>query len=62
VAAGCWVRLKLEDTSLFRELEEAGLTEHETTTEFKDLLHYWRPMVKLAVRPHLLEPGDRPYP
>jgi len=33
---------------VFRELEEAGLTEHETKTEFKDLFHHWRPMVKLA--------------
>ena len=39
MAAGCWVRSKFEDNPVFRELEEAGPTEHETTTEFKDLLH-----------------------
>ena len=45
---GLYLRTKLEDTPVFRELDEAGLTEHETTTEFKDLFHHWRPMVKLA--------------
>jgi len=47
-AVGLYLRTKLEDTPVFRELEEAGLTEHETKTEFKDLFHHWRPMVKLA--------------
>ena len=45
---GLYLRTKIEDTPVFRELEQAGLTEHETTTEFKDLFHHWRPMVKLA--------------
>ena len=45
---GLYLRTKIEDTPVFRELEEAGLTEHETTTEFKDLFHHWRPMLKLA--------------
>jgi MFS transporter, MHS family, proline/betaine transporter len=47
-AVGLYLRTKLEDTPVFRELEDAGLTEHETKTEFKDLFHHWRPMVKLA--------------
>jgi MFS transporter, MHS family, proline/betaine transporter len=45
---GLYLRTRLEDTPVFRELEEAGLTEHETKTEFKDLFHHWRPMLKLA--------------
>jgi MHS family proline/betaine transporter-like MFS transporter len=44
---GLYLRSKLEDTPCFRELEAAGETEHETTTEFRDLAHYWRPLVML---------------
>jgi MHS family proline/betaine transporter-like MFS transporter len=44
---GLYLRSKLEDTPVFRELEAAGQTEHDTGTEFRDLLQYWRPMVLL---------------
>jgi MFS transporter, MHS family, proline/betaine transporter len=45
---GIYLRTKLEDTPCFRELEEAGLTEHETSTQFRDLLSYWRPLLQLG--------------
>ncbi len=46
---GLYLRLKLEDTPAFRELEEAGETEQETKTQFKDLVvRYWRPLLTLA--------------
>jgi MHS family proline/betaine transporter-like MFS transporter len=44
---GLYLRLKLEDTPVFRELEAAGQTEHETKTQFRDLMRYWRQMVVL---------------
>jgi MHS family proline/betaine transporter-like MFS transporter len=44
---GLYLRSKLEDTPVFRELEAAGGTEHDTGTEFRDLARYWRPMVLL---------------
>jgi MFS transporter, MHS family, proline/betaine transporter len=44
---GLYLRSKLEDTPVFRELEAAGGTEHDTSTEFRDLVQYWRPMVLL---------------
>jgi MFS transporter, MHS family, proline/betaine transporter len=44
---GLYLRTKLEDTPVFRELEAAGETEHDTGTEFRDLARYWRPMVLL---------------
>jgi MFS transporter, MHS family, proline/betaine transporter len=44
---GWYLRSKLNDTPVFRELEAAGETEHDTKTEFRDLAHYWRPMVLL---------------
>jgi MHS family proline/betaine transporter-like MFS transporter len=44
---GLYLRLKLEDTPVFRELEEAGETEHETKTQVRDLLHFWRPLLLL---------------
>jgi MHS family proline/betaine transporter-like MFS transporter len=45
---GIYLRTKLEDTPCFRELEKAGLTEHETSTQFRDLFSYWRPMLQLT--------------
>jgi len=46
---GLYLRTKMEDTPVFRELEEAGAQEHETTTQFKDLLiGYWKPLLTLA--------------
>jgi MHS family proline/betaine transporter-like MFS transporter len=44
---GMYLRSKLEDTPVFRELAKAGETEHETKTQFRDLLHYWRPLLLL---------------
>jgi MFS transporter, MHS family, proline/betaine transporter len=44
-AVGLYMRTRLEDTPVFRELAEQGLTEHETKTEFKDLLRHWRPIL-----------------
>jgi MFS transporter, MHS family, proline/betaine transporter len=45
---GIYLRTKLEDTPCFRELAEAGQTEHETSTQFRDLLSYWRPLLQLG--------------
>lgn len=45
---GLYLRLKMEDTPVFRELEEAGGVEEETTTQFKDLFgKFWRPLLQL---------------
>ncbi|MEJ7690444.1 MAG: hypothetical protein WKF76_08480 [Nocardioidaceae bacterium] len=35
---GMYLRSRMEDTPVFRELEAAGEKEHETRTQFKDLL------------------------
>lgn len=46
---GFYLRNKMEDTPVFRELEEKGAQEHETKTQFKDLVSgYWRPLLKLS--------------
>jgi MHS family proline/betaine transporter-like MFS transporter len=46
---GIYLRTRLEDTPIFRELEAKGEKEEETTTQFRDLLAgYWRPILKLA--------------
>jgi MFS transporter, MHS family, proline/betaine transporter len=42
---GLYMRTRLEDTPVFRELAEQNLTEPETKTEFADLLRHWRPML-----------------
>jgi MHS family proline/betaine transporter-like MFS transporter len=44
---GIYLRTKLEDTPCFRELEQAGATEHTTSTQFRELLSYWRPLLQL---------------
>jgi MFS family permease len=45
---GVYLRSKLEDTPVFRELEESGGTEQDTSTQFKDLLtEYWGPILRL---------------
>jgi MFS transporter, MHS family, proline/betaine transporter len=42
---GVYLRSRLEDTPIFRELVESGEREEQTSTQFKDLLlGYWRPM------------------
>ena len=46
---GVYLRSRLEDTPIFRELEEAGETEERTSTQFKDLLAgYWGPILRLG--------------
>lgn len=46
---GLYLRSKMEDTPIFRELEETNQVEEHATTALKDLLTgFWRPLVKLA--------------
>jgi MFS transporter, MHS family, proline/betaine transporter len=46
---GVYLRTRLEDTPIFRELEARGEKEEETTTQFRDLLaRYWRPILQLG--------------
>ena len=46
---GLYLRLRLEDTPVFRDLEASGEVEQETKTQFKDLLgQYWRPLLLLG--------------
>src|SRR4051794_39104864 len=46
---GIYLRTRLEDTPIFRELEAKGQKEEETTTQFRDLLAgYWRPILQLG--------------
>ncbi|HKH17945.1 MAG TPA: MFS transporter [Solirubrobacteraceae bacterium] len=46
---GMYLRNRMEDTPVFRELEEKGQKEHETKTEFRDLLiGFWKPLLLLG--------------
>lgn len=46
---GLYLRTKMEDTPVFRELEERGENEHEATTALKDLITgYWKPLLLLS--------------
>jgi MHS family proline/betaine transporter-like MFS transporter len=46
---GIYLRTRLEDTPIFRELAAKGETEDQTTTQFRDLLAgYWRPILQLG--------------
>jgi MFS family permease len=46
---GLYLRTRLEDTPVFRELEEAGEKEENTSKQFKDLLAgYWKPILRLG--------------
>jgi MHS family proline/betaine transporter-like MFS transporter len=46
---GIYLRSRLEDTPVFRELEAKGQKEEQTTSQFKDLMvQYWRPILRLA--------------
>jgi MHS family proline/betaine transporter-like MFS transporter len=46
---GIYLRTRLEDTPIFRELEAKGEKEEQTKTEFRDLLAgYWRPILQLG--------------
>lgn len=45
---GLYIRTKLEDTPVFRELEESGESESAATGALKDLLvRYWQPILAL---------------
>lgn len=46
---GVYLRTRLEDTPVFRELERKGETEKQTSTQFRDLIAgYWRPILQLG--------------
>jgi MFS family permease len=46
---GIYLRTRLEDTPVFRELEAKGQKEEDTATQFKDLLAgYWKPILQLG--------------
>ncbi|MGB2922604.1 MAG: MFS transporter [Mycobacterium sp.] len=46
---GIYLRMKLEDTPVFRELEDQGKEEESVGSEFKDLItRYWAPILKLG--------------
>jgi MHS family proline/betaine transporter-like MFS transporter len=46
---GVYLRSRLEDTPIFRELEAKGETEKRTVTQFRELLAgYWRPILQLG--------------
>jgi MFS family permease len=46
---GVYLRSRLEDTPIFRELEATGEKEERTATQFKDLLAgYWGPILRLG--------------
>src|SRR3546814_8991997 len=43
---GMYLRSRMEDTPIFREIEMAGEEEQSTSAELKDLLlGYWRPLL-----------------
>jgi MFS family permease len=46
---GLYLRARMKDTPVFRELEARGKTEEEVTTAFRDLLvGYWKPLLLLS--------------
>ncbi len=46
---GVYLRSRLEDTPVFRELEQKNETEKQAGTQFRDLLAgYWRPILQLG--------------
>ncbi len=46
---GLYLRSKVEDTPVFRELESEGAEEPNATTELRDLVRkYWRPLLAMA--------------
>lgn len=46
---GLYLRSKVEDTPVFRELEEEGASEPSAKTELRDLVRkYWRPLLAMA--------------
>jgi MHS family proline/betaine transporter-like MFS transporter len=46
---GLYLRSRLEDTPVYRQLEDEGAAEHKATTALKDLIKdYWRPILTLS--------------
>ncbi|CAN5638364.1 MFS transporter [soil metagenome] len=46
---GVYLRSRMQDTPVFRELERKGETEKQTSAQFRDLLaKYWRPILQLG--------------
>ncbi|GAB2520266.1 MFS transporter [Paramicrobacterium agarici] len=46
---GVYLRSKMEDTPVFREMEDTAQIEQSATGDLKDLiLHYWRPLLSMA--------------
>lgn len=46
---GIYLRMRLEETPVFKELEDQGKEEENVASEFKDLLtRYWAPILKLG--------------
>ena len=46
---GMYLRSRMEDTPVFREIEQKGKKEQEVRTAFKDLVtEYWKPLLLLA--------------
>jgi MHS family proline/betaine transporter-like MFS transporter len=46
-AIGLYLRSKLEDTPVFREAAAEGKIDEHTSTQFKDLLRFWKPLLLL---------------
>lgn len=44
---GLYLRSKLADTPVFRELQQTGEVEQETKKQFRELARYWRPLLLL---------------
>lgn len=44
---GLYLRSKLADTPVFRELQKAGEVEQKTQAQFRELARYWRPLLLL---------------
>lgn len=42
---GLWMRSRLEDTPVFKELAAQGAQEHQTKTQFADILRHWKPFL-----------------
>lgn len=46
---GVYLRSRLDETPVFRELAEAEQTEEDTSTQFRDLVtDYWRPILQMG--------------
>ncbi|MGH8870003.1 MAG: MFS transporter [Actinomycetes bacterium] len=45
---GLYLRTRLDDTPVFRQLEQEGGTERRSSAQLKDLMQYWRPLATLG--------------